>query len=126
VLQLEQKVFSTHSYFSAGRPPEMNDQAFDRLLSLYPKAAPVRIPVRVGLPVRAKGAIEQTTIMFGADDTAMFLVNFPLCGGESVRVKPSLGRGEVSAVVVALMPKGRGSAVAVRFHEGVPKWFARA
>lgn len=126
MLQVEQKVFSTRSYIGAGHPPEVSDQVFDRLLSIFPKAWPVRIPIRVGLPVRAKGAIEQTTIVFGSDDTAMFLTDFPLYGGEAVRVKPSSGRGEASAVVVALMPKGRGSAVAVRFHEGVPKWFAKA
>ena len=114
------------SYYEPGIAPELSDPAFGRLLSLFPDAAPVHIPVRVALPVRAKGASEKTTIMFGAYDTAIFLVNFPLCGGEAVQVKPAVGPGEASAVVVALMPKGRGLAVAVRFHEGIPKWFARA
>jgi hypothetical protein len=126
VLQMERQEFSTSSYYEPGIVPELSDPAFGRLLSLFPNAAPVHIPVRVGLPVRAKGASEKTTIMFGVNDTAIFMVDFPLCGGESVQLKPASGPGIASAVVVALMPKGRGLAVAVRFHDGIPKWFARA
>jgi hypothetical protein len=126
VLQVEKQEFSMSNFYEPSISPELSDPSIGRLLSLFPNAAPVHIPVRVGLPIRAKGASERTAIMFGFNDTAIFLVNFPLCGGEAVRVKPAVGPGEASAVVVALMPKGRGLAVAVRFNEGIPKWFARA
>jgi hypothetical protein len=126
VLQMERQGFSMNNIYETGFIPEQTDPAYNRLLSLFPNASPVNIPVRVGLPIKAKGASEKTTIMFGFNDTAIFLVNYPLCGGDAVRLKPATGQGEVPAVVVALMPKGRGLAVAVRFNEGVPRWFARA
>ena len=126
MLQMETQEFVMGRYYDAGFLPEMSDPAFNRLLSLFPNATPVQIPIKVELPKRAKGASEKTTIMFGVKDTAIFIVNFPLYGGEAVRVRPSAGPGEATAVVVALMPKGKGQAVAVRFDEGAPKWFHRA
>jgi hypothetical protein len=117
--------FSMSNYYEPAISPELSDPAIGRLLSLFPRATPMHIPVRVGLPGRAKGAIEKTSIMFRADDTAIFLVEYQLYGGECVRVKPAVGAGEASAVVIASMSKGSGLAVAVRFTEGAPRWFAR-
>ena len=124
--QVVRQEFSMSNSYEAAIMPELSDPAIGRLLSLFPSATPLHIPVCVGLPGRAKGAVEKTSIMFGVNDTAIFLVDYPLCGGELVQVKPAAGKGEASAVVVALIPKGRGVAVAVRFDQGVPKWFARA
>ncbi len=114
------------NYYEPAIMPELSDPAIGRLLSLFPGATPLHIPVRVGLPVRAKGAVERTSIMFGANDTAILLVDYPLYGGELVQVRPAAGKGEASAVVIALMSKGHGLSVAVRFNQGVPKWFAKA
>jgi hypothetical protein len=124
VQQLERQEFSMSNYYEPAIAPELSDPAIGRLLSLFPSATPLHIPVRVGLPVRARGAVEKTAVMFGANDIAIFLVDYPLYGGESVHVRPAGGRSEASAVVVALIPKGKGLAVAVRFDQGVPKWFA--
>jgi hypothetical protein len=103
-----------------------NDPALGRLLPLFPSAKPANIPVRVGLPGRAKGAVEKTTIMFRGHDTAIFLLDYPLHGGDAVQVRLTSGPRESAAQVVALMPNGQGSAVAVRFLEEVPKWLLKA
>jgi hypothetical protein len=126
VVQVERQGLSMSNYFEPVMAPELTDPAISRLLSLFPNAAPLHIPVRVGLPIRAKGATEKTAIMFGVNDTAIFLIDFPLCGGEAVLVRPATGSAEAPAVVVASIPKGRGLAVAVRFYDGIPRWFARA
>ena len=126
MLQLDQDESSVGKFGDTSFIPELGDPAINRLLSLYPNAAPAKIPVRVGLPTRAKGAIEKTTIMFRVKDTVIFMVSSLVCGGEPVQLKPAAGYGQADGVVVASMPKGRGLAVAVRFQDGVPKWLARA
>jgi len=105
---------------------ESNDPAFGRLLSIFPNVKPARIPIRVGLPARAEGATERTTIMFRGHNTAIFSLNFPLHGGDTVRVRPSVASRDSAAKVIALMPIGPGCAVVVRFLEEVPKWLAKA
>jgi hypothetical protein len=99
-----------------------SDPALGRLLPLFPSAKPANIPVRVGLPERARGAIEKTTIMFRGHDTVIFLMDYPLYGGDAVQLRQSAGPREASAKVVALMHNGRGAAVAVRFFDEIPKW----
>ena len=106
--------------FGSGEP------AFNRLLPLFPSAKPAKIPVRVGLPGRANGAFEKTTIMFRGHDTAIFSLNFPIFGGEALQLRAPSAPRETQAIVVALMPKGRGLAVAVRFLEEVPRWLLKA
>jgi hypothetical protein len=106
--------------------PELAEPGVSRLLSLFPNVSSLHVPVRVALPARAKGVSERSTIQFGVSDTAIFNVNFPLTCGEAVRVKPSVGSGEAHAVVVAMLPKGRATTVAVRFLEGAPRWIHRA
>lgn len=103
-----------------------NDPALGRLLPLFPSAKPAHIPVRVGLPGRAKGAVEKTTIMFRSHDTAIFLLDYPLHGSDAVQLRSTAGPRESAAQVVALMPNGQGTAVAVRFLEDVPKWLLKA
>ena len=126
MLQVEGQQFSISNHFEPAISPELGDPGLGRLLSLFPNVASLHVPVRVALPARAKGVSEKSTIQFGVSDTAIFNVNFPLNCGESVRVKPSVGSGEVPAVVVAMIPKGRGTTVAVRFVEGTPRWFHKA
>lgn len=91
------------------------DTALNRLLSLYPDAKPVRIPVRVQLPPRGKGARETTTIAFKTRDAAIFSMKFPLCGGETIMLHHAFEPGAAPAVAVALMPNGADWAVAARF-----------
>ncbi len=126
MLQVEGQQFSMSNHFEPAISPEMGDAGLGRLLSLFPNVASLHVPVRVALPARAKGVSEKSTIQYGASDTAIFNVNFPLNCGEAVRVKPSVGSGEAPAVVVAMMPKGRATTVAVRFVDGIPRWFHRA
>ncbi len=103
-----------------------NDPALGRFLLLFPSAKPAHIPVRVGLPGRAKGAVEKTTIMYRGHDTAIFLLDYQLHGGDAVQLRSTLAPRESAAQVVALMPNGQGSAVAVRFLEEVPRWLLKA
>lgn len=126
MLQVEGQQHSAVNYFESAISPEMLDPCLGRLLSLFPNVASLHIPVRVALPARAKSASEKCMIQFGGKDTIIFSVNYPLSCGEAVRVKPSAGPGEASAVVVAMMPRGRGATVAVRFIEGSPRWIGMA
>lgn len=109
--------YSTESQSDSGKP------AINSLLSLFPRAKPARIRVQVGLPARAKGASENSIIMFRAHDTAIFYMNFPIHGGEAVVLRTSSSHDAMPAVVIALMHDGPGLAVAVRFMEGIPRWF---
>jgi len=103
-----------------------NHPALIRLLPLFPSAKPVNIPVRVDLPGRANGATEKTTILFRCNDTAIFFVNCPINGGDTVQLRASTGPRENPVVIIALMPNGTGWVVAVRFLDEVPKWFLKA
>ncbi len=126
MIQVEGQQYPAVNYFESAIGPEVLDPCLSRLISLFPNVASLHVPVRVALPGRAKGASEKSMIQFGGNDTAILSVNSPLNCGEALRVKPSVGSGECSAVVVAMMPKGRGSTVAVRFLEGAPRWISRA
>ena len=126
MLQVEGQQFTMSNYLEPAISPELGEPGLGRLLSLFPNVASLHVPVRVALPARAKGMSEKSTIQFGVSDTAIFNVNFPLNCGEAVRLKPSVGSGEVPAVVVAIMPKGSATTVAVRFLDGAPRWIHRA
>ena len=102
---------------------ELGNSALNRLLLLFPNAAPVNIPVSVRLPARARGASEKSTIVFGARNTVIFTANYPLNCGEEVHVRPAAGLAEASAVIVAIMPNARGAVVAARFRKEAPNWF---
>lgn len=125
MLQMEKQESMASGSFNPASSIGSSDPAMGRLLPLFPSAKPAHIPVRVGLPSRAKGAIEKTTIMYRGHDTVIFLVNHPLYGGEAVQLRQFAGTRETSATVVALMPNGRGAAVAVRFFEEMPKWILK-
>ena len=126
MLQVEGRQVTMSKFPESAISPEMGEPSVGRLLSLFPNVASLHVPVRVALPSRARGICEKSTIQFGVSDTAIFNVNFPLNCGEAVRVKPCVGSGEAHAVVVAMLPKGRATTVAVRFLEGAPKWIHRA
>ncbi len=102
------------------------DLALNRLLSLYPDAKPVRIPVRVQLPPRGKNVRETTTIAYKTRDAAIFSMKFPLYGGETILLHHAAESGAAAAVAVALMPNGPGWAVAARFVDGTPRWILKS
>lgn len=126
LLEAEKKTAITHSDFDQRSPVESDDPTLGRLLSLFPDVKPAHIPIRVGLPVRAEGASESTTVVFRGRDTAIFPLKFLLYGGDAVRLRPSSGLRDTAAIVVALMPGGPKFGVAVRFLEEVPKWLRKA
>jgi hypothetical protein len=126
VLQVERQQSLVSNHFEPAISPESNDTSLGRLLTLFPNTIPLHLPVRVALPDRAKGASETSTILFGVKDTAVLTVDFLLCCGEVVRVRHSEAVGEASAVVVAVIPKGRGTAAALRFLHGAPRWFRKS
>jgi hypothetical protein len=106
--------------------PELNDTGLSRLVTLFPNTVPLHLPVRVALPDRAKGGSEKSMILFGVKDTAIFTVDCLLSCGDVVRVRPYATVSEASAVVIAVAPKGRGMAVAVRFLDGAPQWLGKS
>ena len=126
MLQTGKQESGTSYEFNPASAFGQNDPALGRFLLLFPSAKPAHIPVRVGLPGRAKGAVEKTTIMYTGRDTAIFLLDYPLHGGDAVQLRSTAGPRESAAQVVAWMPNGQGTAVAVRFLEEVPKWLLKA
>ncbi len=126
MLQGEGQQYSAVNYFESAIGPEILDPCLGRLLSLFPNVASLHIPVRVALPTRGKGTSEKCMIQFGGKDTVIFTVNYPVSCGEAVRVRPSAGPDEASAIVIAMVPRGRGAIVAVRFLEESPRWISMA
>jgi len=126
LLRTEKPETVANREFDSRSPLEANDPALGRFLSLFPGAKPARIPIRVGLSPRGDGASERTTIEYWGNGTAIFSLTFPLYGVTAVRLRPSGGQREASAAVVALVPNGRGFAVAVRFLEEIPRWLLKA
>ncbi len=123
--QTEKQVLEPNIH-DAVASPAAGDSAINRLLSLYPNAKPVRIPVRVQLPPRGKGARENTIIAFKKHDAVIILMKFPLCCGERILVDHPVEADATSAVTVAVVPNGIGWVVAARFIEGVPRWILRS
>ena len=98
------------------------DTALSRLLSLFPDAQPARIPVRIQMPSRTKGARESTMVIYKTRDTAIFSLQSTVFGGESVLLQHPADPKVTPAVAIALIPNGPGWAVAARFLEGTPRW----
>jgi hypothetical protein len=126
LLETEKLEAVANHEFDSRSPLESNDAALGRFLALFPGAKPAHIPIRVGLTSKTDGASERTTIEYRGSDTAIFSLTFPLYGVDAVRLRPPGGQRDASAAVVALMPNGRGFAVAVRFLEEVPRWLSKA
>lgn len=125
MIQVQKQVPVVTNQYDAGSAAAA-DLALNRLLSLYPDAKPVRIPVRVQLPPRGKNARETTTIAYKTRDAAIFSMKFPLCGGETILFHHAAESGAASAVAVALMPNGSSWAVAARFLDGPPRWILKS
>jgi hypothetical protein len=126
VLQTEKQESGAGYEFNSASAFGPNDPAFSRFLLLFPGAKPAHIPVRVGLPGRAKGAVKRTTVMYAGRDTAIFVLDYPVHGGDAVQLRSTAATRESAAQVVAWMPNGLGTTVAVRFLEEVPKWLIKA
>ncbi len=107
---------------AVGAAPESNDPPLSRLLNLFPAARPMNIAV-VAETKGAKPQSEKTNIVAGSADIAVFQVKFPITGTRNLQVRPVLEKDANEGTIVALMPYGRGLAVAVRFSEA-PKWLA--
>jgi hypothetical protein len=122
LLELKSPELTTNLNPNAASTPESGDPPLSRLLNLFPAARRMHLAITVDLPLRLKGVSEKTTILFGTPDTAIFLLKFPVTGGTTLALRPNAEPLSSKAVVFALMPYGRGLAIAALFQE-TPKWF---
>jgi hypothetical protein len=94
-----------------------------KLARFFPKAAPMRIPVRVtGKGSRIEDLTERTRIEYRAADAVVFGSALPLELNDVLHLQNSDGSFEVEAVVVAMLYCEGGRAIAARFLSEIPDW----
>jgi len=97
-----------------------------RLLTLFPKAKRVNIPMLVRIVTEGKEAWdwEKDWIMYVGADSAIFPSNLPLRGNETLMFRRP-GEPEMTpGVVVAMQYDGARVIVAVRFVNSLPEWLS--
>jgi hypothetical protein len=98
----------------------------ERLSRLFPRALPVRIPVKIEpVPSGRRRLHEQTTIEFGTAQEVLFASNLPLEFEDRVRVMNSDGSLDAQATVVAVRYHNGNKAVAARFIDHVENWIIK-
>jgi hypothetical protein len=98
----------------------------EKLAELFPKASPVRIPVRVlTLGSGRRRLQEQTVIEFGTDQEVLFASNLPLEFEDRVRLLNSDGSLDARATIVAVRYHDGRKAVAARFFGQVSNWIIK-
>lgn len=98
----------------------------EKLAQLFPRASPVRIPVRVMTLSPARRPLqEQTTIEFGTEQEVLFASSLPLEFEDGVRLINSDGSLDARATVVAVRYHQGRKAVAARFVGEVGNWIIK-
>ncbi|HXZ12208.1 MAG TPA: hypothetical protein VEG64_07430 [Candidatus Sulfotelmatobacter sp.] len=97
----------------------------EKLAQLFPKASPVRIPVRVMTLGPGRRIHEQTTIEFGTDQEVLFASTLPLEFEDHVRLVNSDGSLDARAAIVAVRYHDGRKAVAARFFGQVSNWIIK-
>jgi hypothetical protein len=98
----------------------------EKLAQLFPKASPVRIPVRVvTLGAGRRRLQEQTVIEFGTDQEVLFASTLPLEFEDRVRLLNSDGSLDARATIVAVRYHDGRKAVAARFFGQVNNWIIK-
>lgn len=95
-----------------------------RLLTLFPKAKRVNIPMLVRVVADGKEVWdwEKDWIMYVAADSAIFPSNLPLRGNETLMFRRPGESAMTPGVVVAMQYDGARVIVAVRFVTSLPEW----
>jgi hypothetical protein len=109
-----------------GALPRPTQGDIRRLVSLFPNAKPVYIPLRVRPPFGTDAVCEKTSALFLAQDAVIFLSNRPHHNGETLLLRHFASSDENQATVVAVLYDDTRMAVAVRFVDGLPKWIQAA
>jgi hypothetical protein len=98
----------------------------EKLSQLFPKASPVRIPVRVmTLGTGHRRMQEETLIEFGTDQEVLFASTLPLEFEDRVRLLNSDGSLDARATIVAVRYHEGRKAVAARFFGQVTNWIIK-
>ncbi len=105
-------------------PPKQGD--IRSLVSLFPNAKPVYIPLRVRPPFGTDGICEKTSALYLARDAVIFLSDRAHRNGETLLLRHFASADENPATVVAVLYEETRMAVAVRFVDGLPKWVEAA
>jgi len=104
--------------------PASAEGEISRLLTLFPRAKRVNIPMLVRVLADGKEVWdwEKDWIMYVAADSAIFPSNLPLRGNETLLFRRPGESEATSGVVVAMQFDGTRVIVAVRFLNGLPEW----
>jgi len=96
------------------------------LVSLFPAAIPVRIPVRVtALRGDAAALEEHTVIEYGTAREVLFVSALPLEFEDRVQIENSDSSLQAEATVVAVQYEAGRKAVAARFLRDVSNWIIK-
>ncbi|HVN10225.1 MAG TPA: hypothetical protein VMV61_14710 [Patescibacteria group bacterium] len=96
------------------------------LVSLFPAATPVRIPVRVtALRGEAAALEEHTVIEYGTAREVLFSSVLPLEFEDRVQIENSDSSLQAEATVVAVQYEAGRKAVAARFLRDVSNWIIK-
>lgn len=99
---------------------------FYSLVSLFPKAKPGYVPLRVRRSKGSESSWEKTRFWYGAEDTVIFLSNFLTQFGEILVLRHPTLLGDSRGVVIGLHYCESGVGVAVRFLDAPPKWMPKS
>lgn len=98
----------------------------EKLAELFPKASPVRIPVRLSTRSTGRQRLqEQTVIEFGTSQEVIFGSSLPLEFEDRIRLVNSDRSLDVRATVVAVRYHSGRKAVAARFVGKVENWIIK-
>jgi len=108
---------------SANAPASVEGE-ISRLLTLFPKAKRVNIPMLVRVVSEGKEVWdwEKDWIMYVSADSAIFPSNLPLRGNETLMFRRPGESETTPGVVVAMQFDGARVIVAVRFVNSLPEW----
>jgi len=103
------------------------ETCIEKLARLFPKASPVRIPVRVtALGAQRRRLQEETTIEFGTAKEVLFASTLPLEFEDRVRVANADGSLDAHATVIAVHYHEGHKAIAARFAGEVGNWIIKS
>ena len=98
----------------------------EKLAQLFPKASPVRIPVRLSTMSTGRQKLQESTVIeFGTSQEVLFGSSLPLEFEDRIRLVTSDHSLDVRATVVAVRYHSGRKAVAARFVGEVENWIIK-
>ncbi len=97
-----------------------------RLAKFFPRATPVKIPVKVVAgEVASLGLSEQTIIEYGTPEEVLFASSLPLEFGDRLRITTTDELLDTEVYVVAVQYHAGRTAAAARFSAAVKNWIVK-